>query len=296
MMILPNLCSKIAVLISDAQNNVRQTAVETLVSLFQIFGNSIITELQENNVLKPPQLRILQDAIASSTSKTSSGIGNQTRIIHIDGLDLDDNDDDDNNDDDFDFNDMNKNSTKGDNSTFNTSQSESTKYSGLNSTRNQSVRPFSAKEIGTGGSGFGSQSPSNLSHLTRKSSFTKLETVTVSETVPNPSSLTQETSVYHPVTFINLLGEGTPPKLSSIYCEKDLQKVMNTITTGLSNTDDWQARISALSLLQGLVVGDGLEFSSFIPMLRSCQDLVGGRVTRMLKQYICDQLCSAIIV
>ena len=50
--------------------------------------------------------------------------------------------------------------------------------------------------------------------------------------------------------------------------------IVTTFFLGMSNSEDWQARITSLQKLQALATGDGAEFDSFLPHLKGCHELV----------------------
>ena len=74
--------------------------------------------------------------------------------------------------------------------------------------------------------------------------------------------------------YLGLLQEGEPITPGKIYIEKDFSKITNQIYSGLSNMEDWTMRIKALNTLQGLVIGDGLEYEGFHAFLKSIHELV----------------------
>jgi hypothetical protein len=76
----------------------------------------------------------------------------------------------------------------------------------------------------------------------------------------------------------SIITEGAAPKAVKLYCEKDLQRAMEGVTIGLRNNEDWQARINALIMLQGIARGDGAEFDIFLKELKMCHELVSGRL------------------
>ena len=63
---MPDVCSKVGCLLYDVQSSVRKLAVETLVSLYEIFGVSMLEELSENEDIRPSQMKAVQEAIHSS--------------------------------------------------------------------------------------------------------------------------------------------------------------------------------------------------------------------------------------
>ena len=60
---------------------------------------------------------------------------------------------------------------------------------------------------------------------------------------------------------------------------------MNKVIQGLHNVDDWQARITALGLLQGIAVG-GVEEGhvatehdgAFVALLKGCHELIAAQI------------------
>ena len=64
---MPDVCSKVGCLLYDVQSSVRELAVETLVSLYEIFGVSMLEELSENENIRPSQMKSVREAIHSSS-------------------------------------------------------------------------------------------------------------------------------------------------------------------------------------------------------------------------------------
>jgi hypothetical protein len=71
------------------------------------------------------------------------------------------------------------------------------------------------------------------------------------------------TGCFHPHAYIKIVHEGPDIVPKKLYSEKEYQNVMEKVSTGLVNEDDWEARIEALRLLQQVAMGDGMEFGSF---------------------------------
>ena len=76
---MPDICSKIGCLLYDAQNSVRECAIETLVSLYEVFGSGMLEELRENENIRPSQMESLQDAIYAQSSPQHGDL-NKNRI------------------------------------------------------------------------------------------------------------------------------------------------------------------------------------------------------------------------
>jgi len=89
--------------------------------------------------------------------------------------------------------------------------------------------------------------------------------VTLSDLLPmNPPISGADISSFHPSSYCQILTDGVTAKPVRLYSEKDLTSVFQKISKGIGKVDDWQARMSALALIQGVVTGDGCEY---IPLL-----------------------------
>jgi hypothetical protein len=66
-------------------------------------------------------------------------------------------------------------------------------------------------------------------------------------------------SKYSPSCYMTLLAEGPVAPPLPLSAERDFQRVMGSIQSDLTNKDDWQVRMSALTRLQG--VGKGMNGS-----------------------------------
>ena len=80
--------------------------------------------------------------------------------------------------------------------------------------------------------------------------------------------------MFNPASYLSLLSDGPVCKLAKIYSEKDVTRLFGLVSVGLDKGDDWQARIAALCSLQGIALGDGLEFDCFLPLLKGCHEQV----------------------
>ena len=69
---------------------------------------------------------------------------------------------------------------------------------------------------------------------------------------------------------------------------------MTAIVTGLGKTDDWEARMKALGLLQAVVLGDGMEYESFPGLLRGIHDLLIAQIAD-LRSTLCKEACRCFI-
>jgi hypothetical protein len=75
-----------------------------------------------------------------------------------------------------------------------------------------------------------------------------------------PPTSGADVSCFHPSSYYPILTEGTNAKPIRLYSEKDLAAVFQKINGGIGKVDDWQARMTALSLIQGVMTGDGCEY------------------------------------
>ena len=113
LMVLPDLCAKVGGLLGDATPSVRQAASHTLVNLFKIFGDSLISELEDcgEHVVSVTQLKLIKQAIRAAETN-----GYPVVSLSVEGLDSNSNthtpganntnhrmigDEDDDDDDDF---------------------------------------------------------------------------------------------------------------------------------------------------------------------------------------------------
>lgn len=92
-----------------------------------------------------------------------------------------------------------------------------------------------------------------------------------------PPTCGADVSCFHPSSYFPILKlDGTVAKPMRLYSEKDLTAVFEKISSGIMNLDDWQARMAALSLIQGVVSGDGCEYMALlVQYLKSIHEHVG---------------------
>ena len=122
----------------------------------------------------------------------------------------------------------------------------------------------------------------------RPSSAISVATTSTAET------LAGNTSPFSPLAFLSLLNDGAPAKEMKVYSEKDLQKAFAAITAGLNKVEDWQARIAALLLLQGLTIGDGPSFeASFLAQLKGCHELIMTQIAD-LRSSVSKEACRTV--
>ena len=106
---------------------------------------------------------------------------------------------------------------------------------------------------------------------------------------------------YGPSSYLNLLFE-VPPKEFKIqveparlYSERELDGAITAIMTDLGNAEDWEVRLRALAALQGLALGDGMEYSSFPGQIRSMHALLIAQIAD-LRSTLCKEACRTVAV
>lgn len=106
-----------------------------------------------------------------------------------------------------------------------------------------------------------------------------------------------ESCPYLPQYYLSLLSEGDSPPQTRIYSEKDLVKSFSTISRGLNlnskKEDDWQERLNALISLQGLTLGDGPAFESFMQHIKNCHELIAAQISD-LRSVISKEACRTV--
>lgn len=70
---------------------------------------------------------------------------------------------------------------------------------------------------------------------------------------------------------------------------------MAAATAGLGKADDWEARMKALGLLQGLALGDGMEVDGFPMAIRGMHDLLAAQIAD-LRSTLCKEACRTAAV
>jgi hypothetical protein len=81
---MPSLCGKVGSLLDDSQPSVRQLAIDTLVSLHKVFGDSMMEELKENDKISLSKLKALESAILSIDIPLSVNIDDEDRTLSHD--------------------------------------------------------------------------------------------------------------------------------------------------------------------------------------------------------------------
>ena len=82
-------------------------------------------------------------------------------------------------------------------------------------------------------------------------------------------------SCFHPNSYMTLLSESLLAKGAPIYTEKEYQQLFSKVTENFMKSDDWQARMNALGILQKIMLGDGSEYLQlFIQNLKSIHEQV----------------------
>ncbi len=77
--VVPNLAIKISNLLGDAQLSIRQTCIVILLKLYGVYGETMVDDLENNNV-KPAYIKIVQDAIQNgvqtptTTQESDNGV------------------------------------------------------------------------------------------------------------------------------------------------------------------------------------------------------------------------------
>ena len=102
-------------------------------------------------------------------------------------------------------------------------------------------------------------------------------------------------SKYTPSTFLNLLFEGPSVSPLNLYTDKDLEKNMNLIVANLSKSDDWEARMKALGMIQGLTIGDAMEYDTFPGQIRGIHDMLINQIID-LRSTLSKEACRTIAV
>ena len=275
-MFMPNLIPKMAVLLNDSQNSVRQIAINIFVKLYNILGDSIFSELEAEGI-KPNQLILIQSAIDNGPNEvlTMDDIENDIDINIDTPLIID--------------------TTKANSSSLIKSKTKSTKVEqtiDADKTSNKiniknNIRASSVGRQRTNSSNSSISVPvvppssNNSSSKSNATSSSKSE----HEAVGNVS--------FASASYMNLLGEGNEVKPISVYSEKELTKIMTDIIQGLRDVDDWQARMKALALLQGLTMGDGIEFDSFVTQLKGCHELLINQISD-LRSIVMKEACRTV--
>ena len=76
-------------------------------------------------------------------------------------------------------------------------------------------------------------------------------------------------------SYLSLINEITFESSDFTGTERELSKLFETVTKGLSNNEDWQMRINALILLQKLTLDETMmNLESFLINLKTCTELV----------------------
>ncbi len=78
-----------------------------------------------------------------------------------------------------------------------------------------------------------------------------------------------ESSCFSPEAFCSLLRDGLPHTAVHISNERELSKHVAKVSLGLGNAEEWNARISALQLLQNLAMGNLADFECCGSVVRS---------------------------
>lgn len=86
-----------------------------------------------------------------------------------------------------------------------------------------------------------------------------------------------------------------PNRPTKLYCEKDLETAFSTISNLLSKVDDWESRMKALGQLEGLALGDGMEYETFPSALRGIHDLLIAQISD-LRSTLCKEACRTTAV
>ena len=267
-MFMPNLISKIAALLNDSQNTVRQIAINLFAKLYSILGDSIFDELEAEGI-KPNQVALIQAAIDNGPVETVAmdDLENQLDINIIETSSVAD--------------------TVKSNSPHVNKSSKSQKVEQIADNREKS---------------------SKISGSSRAASVGRQRTASSnSTTTTNPTNNSNKTNgalskceqdsgtcaSWSSSSFMNLLGEGNEVNPISVYSEKELMKVMGDIIHGLRDVDDWQTRMKALGLLQGLALGDGIEFDTFVTHLKGCHELILNQISD-LRSIVMKEACRTV--
>eukprot|EP01038_Epipyxis_sp_PR26KG_P005092 gene5092-7100_t len=235
----PQLCSHMTCFLTDPQTSVRQLATEVLVSLYPSFKERLMTALVTNEV-RPTQIKAIQDLIGNNVNNNYDKISNRY-----------DDEDSDAQSTDSPFVDKTK-----------------IKSSGLGLSRT-SVNSININ------SKVGNKSRRSLSATTNSTNNRRLSNISTKPTVaiddiqitspikrfgsPIKSSTTvnyAHQSCYSPDYILSILHEGSSLEVPvSVYNEKEIIKLFqNNILNGLSRSDDWQARMNALIMIQYICV------------------------------------------
>lgn len=278
-MFMPNLIPKMSILLNDSQNSVRQIAINIFAKLYNILGDSIFSELEAEGI-KPNQLILIQSAIENGPNE----------ILTMDDIEND-----------FDINidappivDTMKSSSP----SSIRSKTKSPKVEQIIDQNDKTTNKVNFKNNNIRASSVGRQRASS----TNSSSSALVVVPTSSNNSSNKSNATSSSKseqeavgnvTFASASYMNLLGEGNEVKSISVYSEKELTKIMTDIIQGLKDVDDWQARMKALGLLQGLTMGDGIEFDSFITQLKGCHELLINQISD-LRSIVMKEACRTV--
>ena len=244
LMVLPDLCAKVGVLLADASPSVRQAASHTLVNLFKIFGDSLLSELEDcgEHVVSLTQLKLIKQAIRAAETN-----GYPVVSLSVEGLDGNSHTpgvnnthhlllDDDYDDDDFGLSrgiltngvtpsgqlsipspsleQPSSSSTRPINATPSnhtiTTTATATATNNTAVTRPSSSSSSSSGRSSTPGTGSGTGSGATVSSGIATGN-NNLPSSTASDLTNAPA--TTPTSAFHPSTYMTLLAEGTHPKI-----------------------------------------------------------------------------------
>lgn len=101
-------------------------------------------------------------------------------------------------------------------------------------------------------------------------------------------------SKFSAANYSRLLEEGEVISPCRLYSLKDFEKKLAQIQEGLLNIGDWAARVKALVLLQGVLEGDGFEYTStLVPFMKSISELVASQIVE-LRSSNCREACRTV--
>ncbi len=81
-------------------------------------------------------------------------------------------------------------------------------------------------------------------------------------------------SCFDPQTFVGILKDGVPNSPMHVVNERELSRQIAKVAGGLANSEDWNARIVALQLLQSLSLGNLSDFECCGGLVRGLQESV----------------------
>ena len=264
-MFMPNLISKTAILLNDSQNTVRQIAINLFAKLYSILGDSIFDELEAEGI-KPNQIALIQVAIDNGPVETFAmdDLENQLDINIIETASVVD--------------------------TIKSNSPKLTKSSANRKVEQKEKVPIASNPSRASSVGRQRTTTSNGStSISNPASSSSKSSGAISKSEQDPGTCASWSSA----SFMNLLGEGNEVNPISVYSEKELMKVMGDIIQGLKDVDDWQTRMKALGLLQGLALGDGIEFDTFVTHLKSCHELILNQISD-LRSIVMKEACRTV--